>query len=104
MTATFNLKANSREKVGSAESRRLRKAGLIPAIIHNKGGKAIYISVPVKELEHEYLKGNLFTTVAEIEVNGKKIKAVPHAVELNPVTDRPDHVDFTSYKTGATCD
>ena len=101
MTTIFSLKASPREKIGSAESRRIRKSGQVPAVIHNKGGKAIYISVVSKELEQEYLKGNLFTSIAEIELNGKKIKAVPHNIELNPVTDRLDHIDFMGFEAGS---
>ncbi len=101
MTTIFSLKASPREKIGSAESRRIRKSGQVPAVIHNTGGKAIYISVVSKELEQEYLKGNLFTSIAEIELDGKKIKAVPHNIELNPVTDRLDHIDFMGFEAGS---
>jgi len=101
MTTTFNLKANPREKTGSAESRRIRKSGQVPAVIHNKDGKSVHISVVGKELEREYLKGNLFSSIAEIELNGKKIKAIPHGIELNPVTDRLDHVDFVGFESNS---
>lgn len=93
MTIGFNLKANARTKVGSAESRKIRSSGHLPAVILTKDGN-LNISIVAKDLEHQYHKGNLLTTITEIEVDGKKIKALPHKIELDPVTDRPIHVDF----------
>jgi large subunit ribosomal protein L25 len=99
MTVGFNLKANSRSKTGSAESRRIRNSGQVPAVIYNKNGN-LNINIPAKELEVVYHKGNLFTTIAQIELDGKKIKALPHKIELHPVTDRLIHVDFVEVVSG----
>lgn len=87
------LKAEKREILGSSEARRIRKANRIPAIIYSKNGN-INFSLDVKEFEHEYFKGNSLTSLFEIELDGKKIKVIAHKVELDPVSDRPIHVDF----------
>ncbi|MCE3255332.1 MAG: rplY [Rickettsiaceae bacterium] len=100
MTSNFNLKANLRSTLGSAYSRRARKAGQLPAVVHGKNGENLNILVDVKEFEHQYFKGNILTSVVEIELDGKKISAIPHKIELDPVTDRPIHVDFIPFTKG----
>jgi large subunit ribosomal protein L25 len=102
MTSTFNLKANLRTTLGSSDSRRIRKAGQVPAVIYNKGSENLNIVVDSRDFEHQYFKGNVFTTVAHIELNGKKLQAIARKVELNPVTDKPEHVDFVQFDKGAT--
>lgn len=94
MTSSFNLKASARQNLGSADSRRVRKAGGIPAILLGENGKNLNIVVDAKDFEHQYFKGNVQTSKAQIELDGKKIVAIAHKIELDPVTDRPVHIDF----------
>ena len=100
MTSNFNLKAISRQTLGSADSRRARKEGNIPSVIHNKNGENQNILVNSREFEREYFKGNIQTTVVEIELDGKKISVIPHKIEIHPVTDRPIHIDFLPFAKG----
>ncbi len=87
------LKAEKREKFGTAESRRIKNAGRIPAVIYAKEGN-LNFTIDAREFEKEYYKGTGLTTVVEIELEGKKIKAIAHKIELDPVSDAPIHVDF----------
>jgi large subunit ribosomal protein L25 len=100
MSINFDLKANSREKLGSAESRRVRNAGNIPAVIYDTKGN-IQVSVPTKEFEKEYYKGGIFTTIINLDIVGKVQKVIAHKVDLNPVTDRPTHITFFKAEDGS---
>lgn len=104
MTSIFNLKANLRTNLGSADSRRSRQAGQVPAVIYNSGKdrNSVNVLIDAKDFEHQYFKGNIFTTVANIELDGKKLKVIARKVELNPVTDKPEHVDFVRFDQGQT--
>lgn len=93
MSVNFDLKATTRTKLGSAESRRIRKAGNIPSTINN-GGNNVELSVPSKEFEKEYLKGDIFTTLINLDIEGKTQKVIVNKIDLNPVTDRIAHVSF----------
>lgn len=93
MSINFDLKADSREKLGSAESRRIRKSGNIPAIVYDNGNN-INISVPSREFEREYYKGNISTTLINLDISGKSKKVVINKIEVDPVTDRPSHITF----------
>jgi large subunit ribosomal protein L25 len=97
MTSNFNLTATIRTKLGSPNSRRAREAGSLPAIIHVANGKNLNILVNAKEFERQYFKGNILTTIVELDLDGKKINAVSHKIEMDPVTDRPIHVDFIPF-------
>ena len=87
------LKAEKREKLGSSQSRKIKRAGRIPAVIYSKNGN-INLSLDGREFEQEYLKGITLTSVIDLELNGKKTKVIAHKIELDPVSDRPVHVDF----------
>ncbi len=102
MTSIFNLKANLRTDLGSSDSRRVRKAGQVPAVIYSSGkdSKNLNIVIDAKDFEHQYFKGNIFTTVAHIELDGKKLQVIARKVEVNPVTDKPEHVDFVKLDKG----
>jgi large subunit ribosomal protein L25 len=87
------LKALKREKLGTAESRKIKNSGRIPAVIYSKDGN-INFSIDTKEFEKEYFKGTSLVSIFEIELDGKKTKVTAHKVELDPVSDRPVHIDF----------
>ena len=92
---TLTLKALSRNEIGTQSVKKIRNSGNIPAIIYNKAGN-INISLPAKEFEIEYFKGNIFATIIEIEIDGNKTKNIARDVSLDPVTQRPIHIDFAS--------
>ncbi len=91
--SSFQLKAEKREKLGSLEARRIKQAGKIPAVIYSSKGN-VNISLDKREFEQEFFKGNIQTRIAEIEIAGKKIKAIARAVDLDPVSDQPIHVEL----------
>ena len=47
-----------------------------------------------KELVKQLGTGHFMNSIVTIEVGGKKVRTLPKDVALNPVTDRPEHVDF----------
>ncbi len=91
MSVTFT--AQERVDFGSQVAKNARKSGNIPAIIYGKPSN-INLLIEAKSFEKEYLKGNLRATVVEIVYGNKKIKAIAHDITLDPVTDRPIHIDF----------
>ncbi len=90
---SITLKAEKREQLGTAASRKLKNAGRIPAVIYAKSGN-INLSLDTRDFETEYFKGILPVSVIELDLAGKKTKVIAHKIELDPVSDRPVHVDF----------
>lgn len=99
---SFILNAQPREKLGKSEARRIRKSGNIPAIIYSKDGQNTAISVDGREFEKEYFKGIALTSTAKLKIGGKDLEVIAHHIELDPVTDRPTHIDFDLYSKGTT--
>ncbi|MCC7260425.1 MAG: 50S ribosomal protein L25/general stress protein Ctc [Alphaproteobacteria bacterium] len=94
MVAAVALKAIAREKAGKGVARTLRRDEKVPAIIYGNGQAPLQIAVDRRELELEYQKGKFNNTLVDITVDGKTYRTLPKEVQLHPVTDRPDHVDF----------
>lgn len=92
--STYTLKAEARERVGKGSARELRRNGLIPAVIYGDKQAPIAIALSTNEVTKRIHAGGFMTTVAEIEVDGKKIRVLPKDYQLDPVRDFTMHVDF----------
>ncbi len=92
--ATYELKAETRERVGKGSSRELRRNGLIPAVIYGDKQAPISIALSTKEVTMKIHAGGFMTTVAVIDVKGEKIRVLPKDYQLDPVRDFTMHVDF----------
>ncbi|MCT8971941.1 50S ribosomal protein L25/general stress protein Ctc [Microbaculum marinisediminis] len=102
MSATVSLKAAARERVGKGAARAERRAGRIPAVIYGGKESATPITLDHKEIALKIKGGHFLTTVFEIDVDGKKVRALPRDFQLDPVKDFPVHVDFLRLTKGAT--
>ncbi|TCV53101.1 50S ribosomal protein L25/general stress protein Ctc [Agrobacterium tumefaciens] len=91
---SYELKAEARERVGKGSSRELRRNGLIPAVIYGDKQAPISIALSTNEVTKRIHAGGFMTTVAMIDVDGKKIKVLPKDYQLDPVRDFTMHVDF----------
>lgn len=90
---SISLKAENREQLGTLASRKIKRQGLIPAIIYSKKGN-INLALNSREFEQQFQKGVILTSVIDLEISGKKTRVIAHKVELDPVSDKPVHIDF----------
>ena len=91
---TYELKADAREKVGKGSARETRRNGKVPAVIYGDKQPPLAIALPYKELYYKIHGGGFMTTIATIDVDGKKIQVLPKDYQLDPIRDFPMHVDF----------
>lgn len=94
MSQSTTLKAEARERVGKGSARAIRRDGKIPAVIYGDKQAPIAITVSAKEIFYRIYGGGFSTTVLDIEVDGKIIRALPKDYQLDVVKDVPLHVDF----------
>ena len=94
MSQSTTLKAEARERVGKGSARAIRRDGKIPAVIYGDKQAPIAITVSAKEIYYRIYGGGFSTTVLDIEVDGKTIRALPKEYQLDVVKDVPLHVDF----------
>lgn len=94
MSDVLNLPAESRERAGKGASRALRRDGRTPAVIYGGKEAPTQIHVEEKELVKQLMTGHFFNSIVNIEIAGKKVRALPKDVAFHPVSDRPLHADF----------
>lgn len=94
MSKTYALQAEARDGAGKGAARALRRDKKVPAVIYGDGKAAASISLPVKEINLEYLKGRMFTSLCNLSVDGQDNLVLARDVQLDPVKDIVLHVDF----------
>ncbi len=102
MSDTYELKAEARERVGKGSARELRRNGMIPAVIYGDKQPPLSIALPYKEVTMKIHGGGFLTTIATIDVGGKKVQVLPKDYQLDPVRDFTMHVDFLRVSKGTT--
>ncbi|RUZ21505.1 50S ribosomal protein L25/general stress protein Ctc, partial [Mesorhizobium sp. M7A.F.Ca.US.007.01.2.1] len=91
---TYELKAEAREQVGKGSARAVRRNGKVPAVIYGDKQPPLAIALTYKDIYYKIHGGGFLTTIATIDVDGKKIQVLPKDFQLDPVKDFPVHVDF----------
>lgn len=102
MGATYELSATVREKVGKGAARSVRRQDMIPAVIYGGNQPPLAIALPQRDMTQKIYAGGFYTTVAEISVNGEKIKTLPRDFQIDPMTERPIHIDFLRVLPGSS--
>ena len=92
--AQTELKATARPRAGKGAARQARREGKVPAVIYGDSQPPETIALDYNELWKQVLKGHFTSTVFEIDVEGKKNRVIPRDLQVDPVKDRPIHVDF----------
>lgn len=100
--ASYELKAETRERVGKGSSRELRRKGQIPAVIYGDKQAPIAIALNTNEVTKRIHAGGFMTTVATIDVAGEKISVLPKDYQLDVVRDFTMHVDFIRVSANST--
>ena len=94
MSASIELKAQARGRVGKGAARELRRNSLVPAVIYGDNKDPLPIAVPYKELSILINSGGFLNTVLEVDVDGGKHRVLPKDYQREPVRDFFTHVDF----------
>jgi large subunit ribosomal protein L25 len=102
MTETRTLQAELRGGIGKGAARHVRREGRIPGVIYGGGDAPEPISLDYRELNKLIYAGHFLTTIFELDVNGTKERVIPRDYQLDPVSDRPLHVDFLRLRAGAS--
>ena len=100
------LKAESRAKAGKGAARELRRQGKIPAVVYGDKQEPVLVTLNGHELGLALRKKGFFTQLCDLSIDGKSHLVLPRDVQVEPVYDRPEHVDFlrVSEKTRISVD
>ncbi|HXC54842.1 MAG TPA: 50S ribosomal protein L25/general stress protein Ctc [Rhizomicrobium sp.] len=101
MRETQELRAEARAGTGKGPAYQARQKGFVPAVVYGGDVAPENVSVDSRTLERHVETGTFLTTLLMLEVGGKKTRVLPRAVQVDPVSDRPVHVDFMRLAPGA---
>ena len=93
------LQAKNRQKFGSAESRRIRRAGRIPAVLYGRSGKSASIDLDALEFLRG-TKGISESTIVKVDIEGKSYDAFVKGTQRNIIDGSILHIDFYEVESG----
>ena len=88
------LSVEKRERVGTGGARQTRKGEKVPGVLYGGARGAIPIETPRKELVKALHSGKFISHLIEIDVKGERQPVIPRAIQYDPVTDQPLHIDL----------
>jgi len=101
MAESYELAASSRGQTGKGGARAARREVLIPGVIYGGSDAPVAISLNHQDVSRRIFGGGFLTTVATVNVDGTKVRVLPRDYQLDPVKDRPMHVDFMRVIAGS---
>jgi large subunit ribosomal protein L25 len=101
MRQVQDLKAEARKGTGKGPSYQTRRKGFVPGVLYGGKGQPENVAVDRHTLERQVETGNFLTTLYMLDIEGKKQRVIPRAVQVDPISDRPVHVDFMRLEEGA---
>lgn len=96
--AEVRIPAEQRNEFGKGASRRIRRAGQVPAVVYGHGAEPAHVSLPGHELMLALKNSNV---LIELDVQGgEKTLVLPKAVQRDVIRGFIEHVDFLTVKRG----
>ncbi|TAH01542.1 MAG: 50S ribosomal protein L25/general stress protein Ctc [Sphingobacteriales bacterium] len=85
------ISGSQRENVGKRDAKQLRYEGKVPAVLYG-GTSQLHFSVYSPDLKDLVYTPEV--NFVEIDVDGKKTKAVLQDIQFHPLTEKIVHIDF----------
>jgi large subunit ribosomal protein L25 len=92
----IKLQVQERESVGSRESRRLRKQGLVPGVLYGRGNEPHAISVPERELRKALTGSGGLHTILDVVLEGQETShpSILKEYQQDVIRGRVIHIDL----------
>jgi large subunit ribosomal protein L25 len=101
MRQMVDLAAEPRTKLGKGPAYQTRRQGKIPGIVYGGTTGPETVQVDERSFGKLYQTGAMLQTLVMLDVGGRKTRVLPRAVQVDPVSDQPIHVDFMRLEPGA---
>jgi large subunit ribosomal protein L25 len=90
----MKINATMRNTQGSSASRRLRRAGRVPAIVYGAGAAPLNIELDHNEIFHALRKEEFHSSILDMDLGDKAEKVLLRAVQWHAYKPLVLHVDF----------
>ena len=96
--ATVNMTAEIRTDTGKGAARKIRKGGLVPAVVYRDGNTPSKITIDANDLELQFQRIGDPNTLVKIGADGQSWTCLAREVQRHPVTQVIRHIDFYEVK------
>lgn len=100
MADTLSFNVEIRERTGKGGAREARRNGKVPGVLYGGGENPVAVNLKLNEVIKGINSGHFLTSTANLVHDGKKQLVIPQAIQLDPVSDMPLHVDL--YRVNAS--
>lgn len=91
------IKAESRTQFGKGAARRLRRSGMVPAVLYGHGTDPVHVALPGHDLMLALKQANVLLSV---DLGDKAELTIPKQVQRDPIKGFLEHVDLLIVKRG----
>ncbi|HXZ68407.1 MAG TPA: 50S ribosomal protein L25/general stress protein Ctc [Alphaproteobacteria bacterium] len=95
------LSAEARTRAGKGANRAVRRQGRIPGVIYGGNEPPQMVSLDVPQVTRAHATGKMTSRLYSVEIGGKKTRVIPREVQVDPVYDKPIHVDLMRVTSGS---
>ncbi|MEA4976541.1 MAG: 50S ribosomal protein L25/general stress protein Ctc [Paludibacter sp.] len=88
---TFELKGKVREELGKKASKATRAEESVPCVLYGTG-ENVHFTATASDLRKLIYSPEVF--IVDLDVDGKKSKAIMKDLQFHPVSDKVLHIDF----------
>src|SRR5690606_13488557 len=94
MSKHIQMTAALRDRAGKGNARATRRQGKVPAVIYGDNKAPVLVALDNLQITKALHSGHLFTHLCDLTVDGQKHTVLARDVQMHPIKDTPDHVDF----------
>lgn len=94
MSVDFVIKAQPRTDVGKGASRRLRRSGMVPAVIYGAHKEAQNLTVEHDTLIHQLESEAFYSSILTVELNGSREQVILRDLQRHPYKPTVLHMDL----------
>ena len=94
MTKDFDLIAEPRDGAGTSNSRRLRRSGMVPAVIYGAGRENLSLIIDHNHLLQKLASENFLTSILSIKIQGKEESVLIKDIQIHPSKRQVMHLDM----------
>jgi large subunit ribosomal protein L25 len=100
--ADATLIAERRPTAGKGPAGRVRREGLVPAVVYGLGAENVSVAVSQRELVHILSGGSGMNTLITLNIDGTEELAIARQLQRHPVRGNVIHVDFVRVRADQT--
>jgi large subunit ribosomal protein L25 len=94
MTKDFDLIAELRDEAGTSNSRRLRRSGMVPAIIYGAGEENLRLIIDHNHLLKKVASENFLTSILSVKIQDNEESVLIKDIQVHPSKRQIMHLDL----------